>query len=347
MTKSSIFVLTTVLVGIAAFVMVWCMQSGRKLDHVNLNSSVPTTTVPDNASSGGVPSAGKTPIDQSLATNQVPIESDAEAFRVDVETDFHSIFAGEIGISVFIRHHEDLAQNGNADSMHYLAQAIKDCIVSMTMVQPVIDKIALERGEIAEYREGYREIARQEGVVYSEFAKQEWSNRIDRAYDCFSLGKNVATLDSESDMWEALAVERGQSNAVAASVTSELQNKTAEELQHAKSVIRDVLVSQKTLETILAAEALSSFVTGRNGTTERVAWALLACEYYDCESRLSYRYRTTCEIDATYGNTYCTPGMTDYEFLRAKLPEHFDIAGGRAMDLKQAIDSEQWDRLGL
>jgi hypothetical protein len=265
----------------------------------------------------------------------------------DLEEDFNSIFEGSIGIADFIRQHEKLAQDGNANSMHFLAEAMKDCIASMTMIEPAIDKVALLRGEVATNREDFRERVRQEGHRNSEFAIQEWASRVDRAYDCFTLEKDVAALGREYQTWESLVAEKDQPHAVVAAIISDLANKSPDELEQAKSVIRDVLVTNKNLETILAAEKWSSFVTGRGGTMERAAWALLACEYYDCESTLSYRYRTTCEIDAQYGDIYCTPGMTDAEFLRAKVPGSYDIARGRAMELKQILDQRQWAQIGL
>ena len=286
---------------------------------------------------------------ENLAPETRPAQKIARARAAGptLEAEFNLVVAGGVGIGEFIREHEKLAQKGNVDSMHFLAEAMKDCTLSMTMVQPLIDRFELERGELVANREDYLEYLRQSGPGNSAFAIQEWNNRIERAYDCFGIDENTETLNRESSAWEAIALEKGQSNAVATSVTSDLHNKTAEELAVAKSRIRSVLVSNKTLETVLAAQTLSSFSTGRHGIVERAAWALLACEFYDCESTLSYRYRTTCEVDATYGEIYCVPGMTDSEFIRAKVPGSYDIARGRAMELKQYFDQERWAQIGL
>jgi len=348
--KSLSRVLVVVIAGLAFLATIWTLGN-RWLHH-----SEPEDLSPQSVAQPSRGQAATLPSSDVLLNRSVHgVDADGNAlgetaldiFSDDVEDDFNALFTGKIRIDDFIRHHEALAESGRADSMHFVAEAMKDCVASMSMVQPLIDKIAQERGATAARPADYRELVEQEKIGNSEFAVEEWSRRIDRAYACLSLNRDISTLGNEFEQWESLAIENGQPIAVTTFITTGLQSKSTEDLQRAKNVIREQLASNKSLEIILAAEDLSAFLTGREGPAERLAWSLLACEYYDCNSRLSYRYRTTCEIDAHYGDIYCKPGMTDYEFLRAKLPEHYDVATGRAMELKQHLDQDLWDLLGL
>jgi hypothetical protein len=233
------------------------------------------------------------------------------------------------------------------------------CFLDTRMVQLMLTMLS-PSGEDLTKRPDYRDIITKSVASRPEFYREETRRHMERAIACKRLGKDELTLKEEGFEWERTAADLGNPIALARSIEIETIHRLTDDpqgdanvqefrpliedrLRTSKATILDALRGSRDLEVLLQAGDVISAATGRDRTLEHIAWALVACEYDDCEE-LNPLYRRACEAE---GASYCSEEMSDSEYLMLKFPAQYDTARGRAMEIKEALENENWAELGL
>jgi hypothetical protein len=309
------------------------------------------TVQPKRAPASPPAEQGSTEAEASSSERSVVANADSASVRI--EREFEAVFTGGIQIDDFIRRHLAAAQSGNASSMYYVAEAMGFCHVDLMEFQSQVEWTYRDhaqppaprtRGDWDRQRE-----AIMNGLAHApDYFRAQTLSRIRRAEQCTSLGRDAAQFRQEHLEWHAAALAANQPTARARAASEGLEARPPEGLQRSKETMRDVLRTNRQLEPLLYAAQISIYVTGRDAASERLAWALLACEYYDCEATFNHLYRVGCEVASLRGEgDYCSAEMSDMDYLLGKYPGQFDVARGRATEIREAIDSARWEVLGL
>jgi hypothetical protein len=281
-----------------------------------------------------------------LQTNEIP--------QVDTNPDlgawqaYDEVVLDVYGIDEYILEQLELAEAGNADSAHYVSEAMHHCATDMLSLQQSYDFYANDQGSTAADAEQMINVVMDALTGHQEFYLQQVQHSLERALECEKLGWTPQYLYEESVAWNVEAVGRGQVVAMAKLARLDpLDPPTdASEIERSRAIIREVLGISKELHVLLHASAVISASTGKDFEFERLSWALVACEYDTC-GRLNHLYTSACENMSLQGSSVCTRGMTDLDYLFRKYPEKFDAARSRAQEIKQAIEREDWQSIGL
>lgn len=262
--------------------------------------------------------------------------------------EYESTMLGELAIDEFILTHLKLAEAGSAESAYFLSEAMKYCSADIITFDLTIEQ----------YRDQFRgnDLTPQEQsdqimdslIGFSDFYRGEVRRHLGRAIECRRLGWDPGYLLDEGANWGKAALQGGQVVAVAldAMIKPGTKNVDPDVLKKSKRTMRDLLQDTRDLQVFVYASTVVAASTGRDAKDERLAWRLLACEYKSCE-KLNYNYRHNCEVMSLNGSDLCTDGMTDRDYIFRKYPERYDLAQARALEIKQALDAEDWLSLGL
>lgn len=261
---------------------------------------------------------------------------------------FEAALAGKFPMDEFILELLAKAEDGDADSAYYVSEAMKFCAADLVVSQISVDKYRPQA--ISSNPSSDEAIAFvMDGLVgNSEFYLKEARRHLDRAVECMRLGWNSQTMYEFAVDWGATAEELGQPIAVAklASLDPDDPPSDLAELEQSRATMRDIVRNNKNLRVFLYASTVTSTVTGIDHTLDKLSWALLACEYASCDD-LNHLYRGVCEVMSLQGSDVCTTDMNDIDYLFRKYPEYFDAAQVRAAELKEAIETENWQSIGL
>jgi hypothetical protein len=277
--------------------------------------------------------------------------TDVADSSISLDREFQRILSGGGRLDYFIRRQSNAAQAGNADSMHYLSEAMGKCSRVLYEVESTMQFSSIQFGNPLSPAEHdwnyYREYIMGFAIQTTEFVKAQMLLNLKLAEQCSSLGLSTDALLQGHGVWQAAATAAGQPIALAWAAAENVEDLSPADLRHSKDTIREVLRENRQLETLLHAATVSILATGREPVAERLAWAVLGCDYYDCEGSLNHLYRVDCAIASRDGAFYCQEGMSDADYLYGKYPGQIDIARGRAMEIRAAIDGDRWDMLGL
>ena len=273
-------------------------------------------------------------------TTQSP---ELDQLHTEIRHEFDSLVAGNEEIDAFIRRHLARAESGDAQSAMYVAEAMRYCIMDLNMLELTIQQHQIDAASPDKVKEaimGYL-------VGMTSFSRAEALRHIDRGFSCRSLGWDVNYLTEISEYWEDFAYNEGQSLAVARAASLNPAGPVSNsDLEVSKSVMREVLSNSREFRVLTYASTVAAVSLEAEFEFERLSWRLLACEYESCDT-LNYYYRGLCDMMGSDGAHICTDGITDIEFLFRRYPEQFDAARARALEIKRAIDSEQWELIGL
>lgn len=308
------------------------------VSHAPVHTAGPVSPAPSNAG------------DPEHSTTSTP---GVEPASPDIKDAYDALFSGDGGraIDQFILQHLPEAEAGNRDSALYVGDALRMCFLDMRMLQLTLTMLSPDGEDLKELSD-HQDIVMKSVAARPAFYKEETRRHMERAIACERLGKDARVLQGEGYKWEAIAAELGNPIARARSIMSisddgttddTLRRVREDQLRRAKVTILDALKESRDLEVLLQASDIVSTATGRDRTLERVAWALVACEYDDCE-KLNPRYRSVCEVQ---GASYCSDEMSDRDYLMLRYPAQYDTASGRAMEIRDALDNERWEELGL
>ncbi len=266
-----------------------------------------------------------------------------DARHRETRREFDDMVAGAEDIADYILRHVTFAQNGDADSAVYVAEAMRYCVLALGALDLSVDHYDVDSKNRTEVEEAI--LARLVDIPV--FHRNEARNHIRRGFACRDLGYQHEEYSAMADDWEAFANDHGQTLAVARAANSKVKSDAStKESDAAKASIREVLSRSREMRVLRYAGAIVARSTGRNVETERLAWSLLACEYDSCDS-LNYFYRGMCDMLLQQGVHLCTAETTDAEFLFRRYPALFDAARARSLEIKHALDSEQWEFVGL
>ena len=262
---------------------------------------------------------------------------------------FEAVLLAGTGIDEFILRHLRLAEAGNADSAFFVGEAMQYCAMDLSLFDLSFEHYDTQkRGQPP--RTDHEKIAViMDGLVGKpEFYRQQAQRHLDRATDCKKLGWEAQFFSEQGQSWIAKATSQGQP--IARARTAKLdpaKPPDAGQLKRSQETMRDVLSSNRDVQTLLHASTVVVAGTGRDFATERLAWAILACEYSDCERPMNSLYRGVCEGLALQQALHCSDDMTDLDYLFTKYPERFDVASARAKELKYALETGDWAAIGL
>ena len=274
---------------------------------------------------------------------QPPKQNELDVAHREIRQEFDSVIGGNEEIDVYILRHLERAEAGDADSAIYVAEAMRYCLASVGMVERGIRQYQIQPAGPSETKEAILERL----VGLSPYRRNEASLHIDRWIACKRSGWDNSYLTETAYKWEAFALNEGQPLAVArVSGLDPNAAVTPEKLEKSKAAMRQVLTKSREFTVLWYASSVVSVSTNRDFESEKLAWALLACEYDSCDS-LNYYNRGLCEMQGKNGADYCTEDVTDMKYLFGRYPGKIDVARSRALFIKEAIDSGQWDLIGL
>lgn len=274
---------------------------------------------------------------------QAPKQNELDVAHREIRQEFDSVIGGNKEIDVFILTHLERAEAGDADSAIYVAEAMRYCMLSVGKVEQGISLYQIQPAGPSETKEAIMERL----VGLSPYRRNEASLHIDRWIACKRLSWDLSYLAETAYKWEEFAVNEGQPLAVARFASLDPNAAvTPEKLDQSKAAMRQVLSKSREFTVLRYASSVVSVSTNKDFESEKLAWALLACEYDSCDT-LNYHNRGSCEMLGKDGADFCTDDLTDMKYLFGRYPDKFDAARSRALFIKEAIDSGQWDLIGL
>jgi len=287
-------------------------------------------------------------VDIANDTNQQNQHESAVFRSLKTDQQFEESILDGSKLDDFIRRHLPRAQSGDADSAYYLAEAMQFC--SMELAQFDLSFVHYNKqGAASSASLEHQAQVIMDGLVGKpEFFLKQVRRHIDRAIACKSIGMDSQDFYRQAGEWRQQATTLMQPVAVASAAKLDPRNPTidAKTLNRSKALMRDVLSRNRDLKTLLHASSVVAVTTGRDYESERLAWGILACEYRQCDN-LNYLYLGKCEAMVLNGNADCSEEMSDLDYLRLKYPDTFDDARGRASELHEALEKEDWSALGL
>jgi len=262
--------------------------------------------------------------------------------------DYEAALVNASSFDIYILEQLEKAGAGDGDAAHYLAEALQFCIADLVTYQLSAQKYVVDPGWSDTDPQLVADHVMDALVGYPEFYRLEARRHLDRALACLKLGWSTEYIDRESKGWEVQALILGQPVAVAraAQLSPRGGDISEADLLVAQEQMRAALAKSRDNLTFLYAATVATVTDQRDYVDERLAWALLACRYRDCGS-LSFVYRHACESMVLRENFPCTDDMSDYDYLFFKYPASFDAARARADELFVALESQQWEVLGL
>ncbi len=248
----------------------------------------------------------------------------------------------------FILLHIPRAKSGDADSAYYLAEALRYCSMELEQFDMSFAYYDKQDSDASSNLEHQVQIIMDGLIGKPEFYRRQVRRHLDRAMACKSLDIDSQDLHGRAESWSKQAKALMQPIALARGARLSPRNASisAEKLNSSKAAMRDALSRSKNLVILLSASSVAAVATGRDFTTERLAWAILACNYEDCGT-LNYLYLGKCEAMVLQGSSDCSEQMSDLDYLRLKYPNHFDVARGRASELYEALEKGDWSTVGL
>lgn len=252
------------------------------------------------------------------------------------------------GIDEYILEHLRLAEAGNVNSAHYVSDAMHRCATEMAAFEISFDNYGTDPGATFITNEA-KMIEIMDGLVgHHEYYLEQVRQSLRRAVECQKLGWETQYIYEESVRWRVEAAHRGQATALARTAFMDPSSRPHDPRQMAvsKEIIRNALIVSHDLEVLLNASSVVAASTGKDYKSEVLSWALLACEYEPCDT-LNNLYMGQCENMSLGGSSMCTDDMTDLDYLFRKYPAEFDTASARAKEIRQAIEREDWESLGL
>ena len=285
--------------------------------------------------------------DHASSIAQEEVNGDA-ASAISIGQEFETMILGHEAIDEFVLRHLALAEAGNADSAHYVSEAMLYCAQELMSFNLSFDEYRMRADGIVVSADEISALIMDGLTGKPEFYRVEARRHLDRAIACQRLGWDSEYLYEQAVDWGETATKLGQVIAVARSASLDPENfpVEAEQIEESKTVMREVLRESRELHVFLYASSVVSASTGSDYPFERLAWALAACEYSKCDS-LNYLYRGACEVMTLQGSHICTEDMTDLDYLFRKYPSQFDAALARAAEIEQALSNEDWQSIGL
>lgn len=330
--------LAAAVVGLIVASLLYWQSRSQSVDDATVNPEETvkaTVLIPTNENA---PSAEElSNAEMPSAGHSLPAKSD----RIRAEMD--DLMAGNVDIADFLLRHLALAQEGDADSAEFTAQAMLQCMHDIGKIAMTIQHYGIDAASTEEMEE---QIVGQL-VGMSDFYLAETRRQVQRFHSCAGLQWSRELLLEEAAKWQAFAVESGQPISVSDwAAFRRNDDVTEEQLATSKALFREALKVSKDYKVFLNASTVTTRSTGNDYLSERLSWALLACEYDGCDSLNAY-YRSLCDVREAGGDQYCFEGMTNLDYLTARHPDKIDFARSRAQEIKQAIEEERWELIGL
>lgn len=307
-----------------------------------------------------LPTAAQIPTEQASESSQDKRQSDTSHARTDkqshgnafsslkIDQQFEEAIFDGSKLDDFILQHIPRARSGQPDSAYYLAEAMKYCSMELEQFDMSIVYYDKQNARDSADLEQQAQVIMDGLVGKPEFYRRQVRRHLDRAIACKSLGIDSQDLYRQAGEWDRQATTLMQPIALARAAKLDPRNPTidAESLNRSKALMREALSRSRDLMTLLHASSVVAVTTGRDYAAERLAWGILACEYRECDT-LNYLYLGKCEAMVLNGNAECSEKMSDLDYLRLKYPDIFDVARGRASELHEALEKEDWRTVGL
>ncbi len=289
-------------------------------------------------------------ISEESAKSAISADADAAGGDQPISRQLDLILAGDGSITEFIAANIDAARQGDGDAAFYVSMALKECALviqqaSMTlMVEP-----GSERSLNELYAEDIDELEKQLRVTLpgmQEFARRETEIKLDRARDCIGLGPVQELYDSAREIG-LIAFQADHPLAFINSTSVDWSSLSGEDLSDLQERTRRMIEASNDHQVFFFAAEVAAASLEVDPKFEKLSWAIAACEFNDCDI-LSRMYRGSCERLTSQGQgQFCSEDITDAAYLILKYPGEYDLARSRAIEIQQAILSENWEVLGL